>query len=496
MLKKIKGLLFQNQSLKQTIFKNTFWLFSGNIISRLLRAALLIYAARVIGAREFGAFNYALSIAAFFTIFADFGINAVITREAASNKEKQEKYFSSALILKIAVSIFLGGVLIIFYPFLISHFTSSQADARLVSTLLPLIILVVLFDTLRDFGASLFRAWEKMEWESFIQIFTNLVIFVAGIMALKNLPSAKSLTLGYVAGTGVGMIISLIPFRHYLKNIKQKFSLSLVKEIYQSSWIFGMIGLTGAIMLNTDSLMIGWLADIEKVGYYGVSQRLAQLIYLLPALIASAFFPTLAKNFQNRERVAFLLKKELHFLILLALPLSTGGVILSQSLILLFFGKEYLPSVIPFVLMALTFLPNFISIALSNLIFVLKKEKILLKYFFLATIGNIFFNFLFIPWLGISGAALSTLINQTIAFLYLRKKIGQEFSFQISPRLEWQKILLSLTAMVLVIFLLKAFDFNALLIVTFGGLAYFVGLFLSRESSINDLRSLFRREKL
>jgi O-antigen/teichoic acid export membrane protein len=78
MLHAIKQFLLHNTSTHQTILKNTTWLFSGQIIGRLLRATIVIYAARVLGANNWGAFSYALGIAAFLTVFTDIGVNAYI----------------------------------------------------------------------------------------------------------------------------------------------------------------------------------------------------------------------------------------------------------------------------------------------------------------------------------------------------------------------------------------------------------------------------------
>ncbi|MFA6136380.1 MAG: flippase [Candidatus Paceibacterota bacterium] len=478
-MNKIKSFLFENKTAKQTIVKNTFWLFFGNIISRLIRAAILIYAARVIGATEFGAFNYALSIAAFFTIFADFGINAVITREAASDKSKQEKYFSTALALKIFMGLLIGIILVVVYPLLAPHITSSQADANLVAMLVPLMILVVLFDTLRDFGASLCRAWEKMEIESFIQIFTNVIIVIAGFIAINNVASGKSLALGYIIGTGLGMIVAFIPFRRFIKNPFKNFSFSFVKEIFKSSWVFGMMGLVGAIMLNTDSVMIGWLSNIEDVGYYSAGQRIVQLIYIIPALIATAFFPSLAKSYQDKERFSYLSKQEIYALILLAAPLSLGGIILSKSIISLLYGAEYLPGVTAFLLMNLTYLPAFIATVFGNAIFAIRKEKILLKYVILSTLGNALFNIIFIPQWGIAGAALSTVINQIIGLCYLYFSLSKEIN--IFPKFNWSKPLFSLIAMGIAVYLLDLMGVNIIINILLGGLIYVSMLTLFKE---------------
>ena len=58
MFSRIQDWLLNNKTVGQTVAKNTFWLFSGQLISRLLRAAIVIYAARVLGASSWGAFSY------------------------------------------------------------------------------------------------------------------------------------------------------------------------------------------------------------------------------------------------------------------------------------------------------------------------------------------------------------------------------------------------------------------------------------------------------
>ena len=85
-MKKILNLLLENQTIKQTILKNTFWLFIGQVMGRILRGFLVIYSARVLGAADWGIFSYAIGLVAFLTIFTDLGINALITKNTAGLK--------------------------------------------------------------------------------------------------------------------------------------------------------------------------------------------------------------------------------------------------------------------------------------------------------------------------------------------------------------------------------------------------------------------------
>ncbi|MEK7574274.1 MAG: oligosaccharide flippase family protein, partial [Patescibacteria group bacterium] len=66
MISKLKNFLFQNLTPRQTVAKNIFWLSLSQIGSRFFRAIIIIYAARVLGAAEYGIFAYVLAFAGFF----------------------------------------------------------------------------------------------------------------------------------------------------------------------------------------------------------------------------------------------------------------------------------------------------------------------------------------------------------------------------------------------------------------------------------------------
>ena len=151
---KLKGWLFQNTSTWQTVAKNAFWLFFGQTGGRLLRALVVIYAARALGAASWGAFSYALGVAAFLTIFSDIGINALLTKEASRNPKLKDQYLSTAFFTKLV----LLGVLIT----IVLVFSNRLTNLEEVKKIMPIIVFVFAFDTLRDLGGSLSRAMEMM----------------------------------------------------------------------------------------------------------------------------------------------------------------------------------------------------------------------------------------------------------------------------------------------------------------------------------------------
>src|SRR3989344_6231976 len=141
---RVKKFLFINANPRQTVLKNVFWLGLSNFGGRLIRASLIIYAARVLGTEGYGVFSYALGIAGFFSVFSDIGISGILTREVARHPQVAKEYISTSLIMKM-VLICLSVLIIIFVA---PHFTKIQAAIPL----LYFAALLLAFDGLRDFS--------------------------------------------------------------------------------------------------------------------------------------------------------------------------------------------------------------------------------------------------------------------------------------------------------------------------------------------------------
>src|SRR3989344_2067682 len=417
---KIQSWLFNNQTTGQTIAKNAFWLFFGQIMGRLLRASIVIYAARVLGAAEWGAFSYALGVAAFLTIFSDIGINALVTKEASRKPELKDQYLSTAFFTKLALVSILIIVALIVFPYL----TNIEAAMGL----MPILIFVFAFDTLRDLGSALSRALEKMEIEALVHIFTNLAIVIIGFLLLGRFGTSLSLATAYAIGSGLGLLAIIAVLWRHFKNIFSNFNKALVKEILATAWPFGLLGLMGVINLNTDIVMLGWIRTAEEVGYYSAAQKIIQLLYILPAVFASGVFPALSRIVQNdRLSAKKLLRKTVMISMSAAVIFSAIGIFGADLGVETLFGKEYLPAVSALQILMATLLVVYPSTLLGNAIFAYDHQKSFVWLVLAAIFGNIFFNILLIPNWGIEGAAVSTLITQLIinTMIWLKiKKIG------------------------------------------------------------------------
>jgi len=85
--------------------------------------------------------------------------------------------------------------------------------------LLPLVALIIIFDSTREFLSSLFRAEEKMQWDAAAFLSTSLAIVVFGFIFLRISATPLSFTRAYVAGTTVGALLAIWFLRKRFTNI-------------------------------------------------------------------------------------------------------------------------------------------------------------------------------------------------------------------------------------------------------------------------------------
>lgn len=482
MFQKIKSFLTENKNLSQTIIKNTFWMGFGQLISRLIRAILIIYAARVLGAAGYGVFSYALSLAGFFTIFSDIGLTALLTRESAKNPEQRQEYIATALVIKLGL-IIVSSALILFAIPLINKIPEA-------AVLFPIIAVLFIFDTLRDFSFAITRSLEKMEIEAGVNISMNLIILIFGAAVLATEPSAKLLTTAYAIGAGFGFFLIFWKIRRYFSRFWIFFNKKLIKQILTEAWPFGVAMLLNAVMLNTDTIMLGWLKTPEDVGWYSAAQRIILLLYLLPGFLAVSVFPTFSRTAAaDPEKFRAIFEKSLRGVLIAALPIVVGGLMTAPEIIGLIFGKEYEPAVLPFQIIILTVLFVFPGSIIGNGIFAYNWQNRLFGVFAAAAFGNALLNFLFIPVYGIVGAAAATVITQFISngyALIIMKKINN-FNFFSKPR----KVFIALLFMIGAVAGLKMLAVNIITIIVTAGLIYLAVLYFLREPLLSNLKSKF-----
>ncbi|MFH1759258.1 MAG: flippase [Patescibacteria group bacterium] len=465
------------------ILKNTLWLSGGEIIGRLLRAVVVIYAARVLGAATWGTLSYVLSLAGLFIIATDIGIGAVLTRELVKQPQQQYRYVSTSFYIKIILIATSAIVMILLTPHL--------ANIEVSPAIIWLITIMMALNSLELLAIAIARAQEKMHLEALAKMVSQITIVTLGIWALIKYQTAESLAAVYAIGAAASLIFIIWALRQWLKRIFTYFDCQLVKKILSASWPFAIAGLLGGTMLNIDVVMLGWFRDATQIGYYAAAQKLIFVLYVIPTLVAIPVFPSLAR-LANKDQTEFtrLLVRSLKIVLIAAIPIAIGGIITGSEVVRLTFGAEYIATATTFKILLLTLLVNYPVIIVSNALFAYRKHNEFVKYSILGVSSNIILNLVFIPYWGIEGAAISTVITQLASSAFIWKKLKQTNHFSLHHQLN--KVIVTNLIVGAFVWLLHYYQVNFFAILAAAIISYPVLLYLLKEELIYESRYLRR----
>lgn len=404
-----KNLLFNNIGVRQTIFKNTFWLFGAEVITRFLKLALIIYVARILGATEYGKFTFALSFVTIMVIFGDLGISALTTRELSKRRE-QEKEYPAILSLKIILSI---GALILMLAG--SFFITTDPIIQKIIWFLAVFILITgFFNIIYAF----LHVRQKMEYEAAAKVLQSILITAIGFFVLFNIPSVVNLSYGYLSANLIALILILGFFHFFIYPLKLVFNKIIWKKFLKFSWPLMMGFVAVWVYINIDSIMMGYFNQITQNGWYNASSKIALATIVSAGLIAKSFYPVLSKLFQeSKERLQVVWNYQVETMIVLALPLMAGGVALAPKIINFFYNPSYYPSIFAFQILIFIAGISFLYYPYSMILVVSGQQK---KHFQLILIGvviNVILNLILIPQYSLYGAGIATLITAMIIFL-------------------------------------------------------------------------------
>lgn len=474
---------FENQSLRQTILKNTFWLTVANVAGRAIRALLVIYAARALGVAGFGVFSYSLGFAAFLIGLSEIGINGIINRDIARRTGQEGKIISTSFFIKLALSIITYAVIL----FSASYFVTIPAAIAVV----PIIGIALILDGFQQFCFGIIRAFQKMEIEAFVTISSQIASVVLGLLILIVWPTPIGLAIAYAIGSFLAFLFVLYQLKDYFQNLKLNFDWSLVKSILHDSWPFGLISLGNTLLLYTDTIFLGWLKTDIAVGYYSAAIKPIQIIGLIPNLFVIALFPTIARQIAVSGFAKSIIEKGFALMMLFALPIAIGGFLLPEIAILPLFGQKYNDSIPIFQLLILMSIYNFPGAIFGYTLLAHNKQIKAVKYLLGSAFLNIFLNYFFIQRFGVIGAALATVISQSISTLGPMIETWRLEKIFILRHL-WRPIIAT-SGMSFFIFFMKLAGISYWVTFPFSILIYTVILALLREPFFRELILLIKK---
>lgn len=303
---KVHAFLLTNTSSKQTVIKNTFWLFLAELVSKGSVAVITILIWRLFGAEIFGAYSYWWVILAFLIIFADLWLTTLLIRDYQHLESHQRfHYLSQWLKTKWLLSM---GVIILFTIVLF-----ILGESILIKQIWLMLLVYGLVSSFLEYLRGTFRSLQRSQVEFQIKLIQGV-----GNLFIIPLIFYVDSVVPIIAMQAIVWILTII-YAILIIYRKQEFSTqdeeywiqktSLVK----SSWMFAMSGLFVSVYHYIDTIILKYYVWYQEIWIYNAAYKLWVML-IIPAIIMwSAAMPKLRALFlSNKEefsRIIWFLSK-------------------------------------------------------------------------------------------------------------------------------------------------------------------------------------------
>jgi len=466
----IKSLLFDNKTIKQTIFKNTFWLTVAKGIT-ILVVILDIFAARILGATKYGEFTFALAFVLMFAVFFDLGLSEITTRELAKDRKKQKEY-PAILSLKIVFSV-VALILIFFCSFLVT----------LDPAIRQVIWILSIYIVLKRFSEILFaflHANQKMEYEAMANIFYFVLLFSIVFFTLFYFPSVENLSYSYLFASLIALIFILLFFHFRIQFLKLDWNKKIWKKFLGFAWPLSLTTIFGSIYVNIDSVMMGHWGQITETGWYNAAYKIVIATLLPMIVISQSFYPVLNKFYkESKEKLQNLWNRQVEIMIILAVPLMIGGIALAPKIMNFLYGESYNPSILAFQILIIMAGFWYFCYPYIRILVISEQQKKVFYITFLGAITNIILNLILIPCYSLYGAALATVITYGIVFFLMVEATKYYTSiYPFNLKLLKTLIITIFAGLIMYFIMMFILDLNILFVIISGIFVYFFSFFL------------------
>ena len=397
----------------KTIAKNTGFLFSAQIIDKLLSFFIIVLITRYLGVIGFGKYSFAFAFIGLFLVFSHFGLTTYIFREIAKNKSRTKKLVDNVFTLKLFL---LAGVYVI-----ITITMWNLPKTHEIMLLLFLVMVHEFFTVINLLITVVFQAHERNEFNVYSIIIDKSLALLFGAYVLISGYGLHALILALILSKIISFIFRYSICRKKFVKISLEIDFKLWKTIIKNSFPFWLTIVFQRIYYQIDKVMLTSIKNYAVTGWYSAASTLVTALTFIPIVIINATFPAMSRfhHKKSKDFLRLLYKKSFYYLLSIAVPISIGISLLAPRLILFIYKEQFIESGIALQILSWSFIFIFVNYIMGYLLNSINKQHLFTISTGICAISNVAINFILIPKLSYIGAAFATLITQFINFCLL-----------------------------------------------------------------------------
>lgn len=465
-----------NMTVATRVAKNSGFLILASLISNIFMFLLTLVTARYLGTYNFGLISSALSIIGIFGVFCDLGLGFYAIQKVSRDHSLTSKYFGTAFILRIILSV-LTFLAYIIFSFL-SGFTGNALGVMIV------VGVYMFFNSLTTFYYSMYQSNEEMHYQTIVNTVYNVGVFLLALLFIYLKCDVVWVAAAYPIAIILSFILGcIIKVRHYPK-FTYDFSMDFLKELIVNSIPFGITSVFTSIYFWIAAIILTFMSGSIAVGLFSSSQKIILVLSALFSLLSNAIFPVMSQLFVvDREKLNDLYQKMLKYMLIASIPIAVGSVIYSYDIINIVFGSEYLEASLCLSILMWAVIFMFLSGTTSTLLNAINKQFLVTKVAAVGALFSVLMNYVLISQFSYVGASLTSVLTEILVLILMLYSLHKtEFKLNIKSTVKpiLQVLLANLVMAIVLIYLHLPFIVGVIVAIV----VYLVSLFVT--GAIND----------
>jgi O-antigen/teichoic acid export membrane protein len=398
------------------IINNTIWIVGCKIFRALLGMLVTMLSARYLGPSGYGLISYAASIVTFVVPVMQLGLNSTLVQELVNDPDHEGSIMGTSIVMSLVSGMgCIVGVV---------AFSALTNPGEPVTTLVcGLYSIQLVFQALEQiqywFHAKLLSKYVSVTMLVAYGVTSGYKILLL-VLGSSVYWFALSQALDFLLISGVLLVI----YRRK-GNAKLAFSWKLFRKMFARSKYYIISNLMISVFAQTDRIMLKIMMDETAVGYYSAAVTCAGMAgFVFEAIINSAQ-PVILESARRGEAA---LERAISTLYSVVIYLSIGLCVVitmfAPLVIHILYGDQYGPAVQALRLIVWYSTFSYLGAVRDVWILAQWKQKYLLLINLIGAGANVALNVALIPWLGINGAALASLLTQIFTNVVLGFMIG------------------------------------------------------------------------
>lgn len=395
----------------RSVLKNSVASIAGQMVTLVVGLVSSVYVARTLGVQQFGMFSWALGLVGILRAVATIGLDNVITRDAAQNREKAPEYLLSSFVLKLfSASLCYAGIVV---------YLRMRGYEGLQLAVGYILCSMVLFESLDASCRAVLIGIERQDVSVGVAVVTNIVRVAAVVILIYLGYNVIAVAWVTISAAVLTLILHFVAIYRLLGGVWRP-TMSAMRHLLLVGSTFFASYFFDKIFDRADYVMLDMFKGVGEVGVYAAAYRIMEIVTMIAFSCSLALYPIMAKRTHGSdEGYARAIERSTKYLTMLGIPLCSGIFLLSHQLMVGLYSEKFAVSGYCLAILIWGRLLSFVVFPGQQAVQARNGQLWLVPPVLVRVTMNILMNLYLIPRYGSKGASIAMVCSDNVYYILL-----------------------------------------------------------------------------